>query len=279
MRFWITRNSELPIREQLVRQVLLGILSEDLPAGHKLPSVRAIARRHHIHSNTVSAAFHDLLEQGWLELRRGSGLYVRPLNPSGAPQGDLDRLLAKLLQEALGSGYQPDVVLDRLTHLLHPRTYQRILVAEPSRPCVRFFKPSLASISPSPSSSSSCPIVPTPLSSARAWWSRCRLVRRKYVEICRRELLHSAAAALRDRVTRGANKAAAKHDPLHRFEIGRDPSLGASHADCCGHRSRVPAGSGCCNRRLGESLEPDWPGSHGCHCRATTAAGLPCPGV
>jgi DNA-binding transcriptional regulator YhcF (GntR family) len=41
MRFWITKNSELPIREQLVRQVVLGILSEDLPAGHKLPSVRA----------------------------------------------------------------------------------------------------------------------------------------------------------------------------------------------------------------------------------------------
>jgi DNA-binding transcriptional regulator YhcF (GntR family) len=131
MRFWITKNSELSIREQLVRQVLLAIPSEDLPSGHKLPSVRAIARRHHIHSNTVSAAYHDLLEQGWLELRRGSGLYVRPMNPAGGPQGELDRLLAKLLQEALSRGYQPDEVLDRLTHLLHPRTYKRILIAEP----------------------------------------------------------------------------------------------------------------------------------------------------
>ena len=61
------------MREQLTRQVVLGILSEDLPAGHKLPSVRALARRHRIHSNTVSSAYHDLLEQGWLELRRGSG--------------------------------------------------------------------------------------------------------------------------------------------------------------------------------------------------------------
>ena len=31
MRFWITKNSEVPVREQLVRQVLLGILSEDFP--------------------------------------------------------------------------------------------------------------------------------------------------------------------------------------------------------------------------------------------------------
>src|SRR5271170_4070302 len=132
MRFWITKNSELPVREQLVRQVLLGILSEDLPAGHKLPSVRAVARRHQIHSNTVSAAYHDLLEQGWLELRRGSGLYVRPLQSSGA-DGDaqLDQLLTALLQAARRQNYEPEEVLHRLEHMLHPVPYERILIAEP----------------------------------------------------------------------------------------------------------------------------------------------------
>src|SRR5580704_14963678 len=128
MRFWITKNSELPVREQLVRQVLLGILSEDLPSGHKLPSVRAVARRHQIHSNTVSAAYHDLLEQGWLELRRGSGLYVRPLQPDG--DGQLDQLLAALLQSARRQNYEPEEVLQRLEHMIHPVPYQRILIAE-----------------------------------------------------------------------------------------------------------------------------------------------------
>src|ERR1700676_4171795 len=107
MRFWITKNSELPIREQLVRQVLLGILSEDLPAGHKLPSVRALARRHRIHSNTVSAAYHDLLQQGWLELRRGSGLYVRQPQSSADDRGGLDKLLTTLLQSARSLAYEP----------------------------------------------------------------------------------------------------------------------------------------------------------------------------
>jgi DNA-binding transcriptional regulator YhcF (GntR family) len=128
MRFWITKNSELPVREQLVRQVLLGILSEDLPSGHKLPSVRAVARRHQIHSNTVSAAYHDLLEQGWLELRRGSGLYVRPLASSG--DGQLDQLLSTLLQVARRQNYEPEEVLQRLEHMVHPSPYQRILIAE-----------------------------------------------------------------------------------------------------------------------------------------------------
>jgi DNA-binding transcriptional regulator YhcF (GntR family) len=134
MRFWITKNTELPIREQLVRQVLLGILSEDLPSGHKLPSVRAVARRHQIHSNTVSAAYHDLLEQGWLELRRGSGLYVRPL-PSAA-DGQLDQLLTTLLQAARRQNYEPEEVLQRLEHMVHPVPYERILVAE-TEPAMR----------------------------------------------------------------------------------------------------------------------------------------------
>src|SRR5579884_3099391 len=131
MRFWITKNSELAVREQLVRQVVLGILSEDLPAGHKLPSVRALARRHHIHANTVSAAYHDLLQQGWLELRRGSGLFVRPQQASNGSREGLDQLLTALLQSATLLGHEPDEVLHRLEHLVRPRTYRRIVIAEP----------------------------------------------------------------------------------------------------------------------------------------------------
>jgi DNA-binding transcriptional regulator YhcF (GntR family) len=130
MRFWITRNSELSIREQMVRQVLLGILSEDLPSGYKLPSVRTVARQHHIHANTVSAAYHDLLEQGWLELRHGSGLFVRPNDHTGEGQGGLDHLLTGLLQEARRQGYEPEDVRRRLEHLLQPLIYERILIAE-----------------------------------------------------------------------------------------------------------------------------------------------------
>src|SRR3954467_303418 len=76
MRFWLARNSEVPIREQLVTQITLGILSGDLPAGHKLPSTRELARRFRVHANTVSAAYRQLEDEGLLESRRGSGVYV-----------------------------------------------------------------------------------------------------------------------------------------------------------------------------------------------------------
>lgn len=127
MRFWVTKNSELPVREQLVRQVILGILSEDLPAGQRLPSTRSIARRYRIHSNTVSAAYHQLLEQGWLELRRGSGVYVRFARPAEP----LDGLIARLLSDARKLGHEPDEVIERLQRFVHPQRYAGVTVVEP----------------------------------------------------------------------------------------------------------------------------------------------------
>ena len=40
MQLWFARGSEVTIREQLVTQVILGILSDDLAPGQRLPSTR-----------------------------------------------------------------------------------------------------------------------------------------------------------------------------------------------------------------------------------------------
>ena len=60
MRLWLSKNSSVPLREQLVRQLRFGVVSGDLKPGQRLPSTRELARRFRIHSNTVSAAFRDL---------------------------------------------------------------------------------------------------------------------------------------------------------------------------------------------------------------------------
>lgn len=130
MRFWITKNSDVPVREQLIRQVILGILSDDLPAGSKLPSIRAMARQHRIHSNTVSGAFHDLLERGWVELRRGSGLYVRPLTNTSTGRPSLDAVISAAIQHAAAQGYRPEELLQRFETLVRPRRYKTVLVAD-----------------------------------------------------------------------------------------------------------------------------------------------------
>ena len=76
MKLWIAKNSEVPVHEQLVTQITIGIVSGDLAANEKLPSTREIARRFDIHSNTVSAAYRRLVEEGFLEFRKGKGYFV-----------------------------------------------------------------------------------------------------------------------------------------------------------------------------------------------------------
>ena len=92
-RLWLSRNSSAGLREQLVTQIRLSILSGDLPASTRLPSVRDTARRYDIHANTVSAAYRDLEEQGWLESRKGSGVYARDLRARDVDDSPLDAMV------------------------------------------------------------------------------------------------------------------------------------------------------------------------------------------
>ncbi len=106
MRFWLSKNSEVPIREQLVTQIVLGIVSNDLKAKQRLPSTRDLARRYDVHANTVSAAYRELARRGWVEFRKGSGVYVRPHNNERL-EGKLalDHLIARFLRSTRAQGF------------------------------------------------------------------------------------------------------------------------------------------------------------------------------
>ena len=132
MRIWLSKNSEVPVREQLSSQIVLGIVSWDLKPGQKLPSTRELARRFHIHSNTVSAAYRDLAERGWVELRRGSGIYVREQKGNHQPGAELglDQLINAFLQAAREHGYALGEVQSRIKRLLELQPPDHFLVIE-----------------------------------------------------------------------------------------------------------------------------------------------------
>ena len=102
MQFWFARGSEVSIREQLVTQVVLGILSDDLAPGQRLPSTRDLARRFHLHPNTISAGYRQLARDRWVEFRRGSGVYVRASKPevASSPSLAVDQMIARLFRSA-----------------------------------------------------------------------------------------------------------------------------------------------------------------------------------
>src|SRR5713226_9487322 len=107
MRLWLSRSSEVPLREQLAAQIRLGIISGDLKVRQKLPSTRELARRFHIHSNTVSAAYRELHDGGWVEFRKGSGVYVRGRTADQMLEDDLglDQMIANFFKTARAKGH------------------------------------------------------------------------------------------------------------------------------------------------------------------------------
>jgi GntR family transcriptional regulator len=133
MKIWIAKNSEVPVREQLIAQIELGIAAGDFPVGERLPSTREIARRCGLHANTVGSAYQKLVEQNLLEFKKGSGFYVAE---SAGAQIEGVRRLEQLIDElrtAAGSlGIDDRELIDRIRrHRRGKRTSgNRILVVE-----------------------------------------------------------------------------------------------------------------------------------------------------
>lgn len=132
MRFWLSKSSAVPLREQLATQIMLGIVSGDLKEGQRLPSTREIARRFCIHSNTVSAVYRVLSARGWVEFRKGSGVYICGTGelPARGMRLELDQLIASFLQVARSNGFSLTEVQARLKQWLALRPPDRFLVIE-----------------------------------------------------------------------------------------------------------------------------------------------------
>jgi DNA-binding transcriptional regulator YhcF (GntR family) len=133
VQLWFARGSEVTLREQLVTQIILGVLSDDLAPGQRLPSTRELARRFHLHPNTVSAGYRQLERERWVELRHGSGVYVRDRKPALAPSSALalDQLIARLFRSAREIGAPLATVRVRLRQWLDLQPPDHFLLIEP----------------------------------------------------------------------------------------------------------------------------------------------------
>lgn len=133
MRLWLAKSSEVPLREQLVTQIVLGIVSNDLKANERLPSTRDLARRYKIHANTVSAAFRELTRLGWVEFRKGSGVYVRERAAEQPFDGSLqlDQLIAKFFKTARQRQFSLSAIQAGLQRWLTMQPPDHFLLIEP----------------------------------------------------------------------------------------------------------------------------------------------------
>jgi DNA-binding transcriptional regulator YhcF (GntR family) len=109
MKLWISKRTEVPIREQLITQITLAVTSGDIVVGEKLPSRGELARRFAIHENTVSNAYKILADDGLIEFRRGSGFFAKEMNRR-PHSNDLEYITAKFLSDAASLGAEQNEV-------------------------------------------------------------------------------------------------------------------------------------------------------------------------
>jgi DNA-binding transcriptional MocR family regulator len=107
--FELTRNSEVPLVDQICERVTQLVRHGQLPGGTRLPSIRRLARQVGASPFTVVDAYDRLVARGLLESRAGRGFFVtqRRLSPP---------LVAV---EALGDGGSDAMALARLC-VSHP---------------------------------------------------------------------------------------------------------------------------------------------------------------
>lgn len=131
MKIWISKNSEVPVRDQLIAQITLAIAAGDFAAGEKLPSTREVARRCELHPNTVSAVYQRLVEQKLLAFKKGSGFYVAEFaNERIQGSRRLEDLIHDLLSTARELGFDETDIIELIRKPREPAAATRLVVVE-----------------------------------------------------------------------------------------------------------------------------------------------------
>ncbi len=80
----VSRDEDIPLHRQVYDAIRRAILDGMLQAGQRVPATRALAAELGVSRFTVSTAYDQLLHEGYVEARVGSGTYVRAAIPDDA---------------------------------------------------------------------------------------------------------------------------------------------------------------------------------------------------
>ena len=106
----VDARSPLPIRRQLTEQLKHVIEGGGVPRDRALPSIRELAGFLGINPNTVARAIEDLQRSGYVEARRGKGVFVAPRPPTRPSPTLRQAFLKDTVIRAAALGMTPDDV-------------------------------------------------------------------------------------------------------------------------------------------------------------------------
>ena len=114
----IIRNAgDVPIYEQITRQIKAHILQGELREGDALPSMRLLAKDLRISVITTKRAYEELERDGFITTVPGKGCFVAAQDPNLAREDAMRRMEEKLA-EAVTIGRVAGLSLEEMTEAL-----------------------------------------------------------------------------------------------------------------------------------------------------------------
>ena len=114
-------RSGVPVYLQVAQQVKAAAASGALRPGDALPSVRALAEELRINRNTAAKAYAELESEGVLELRQGSGCFLKANGASPLRRAVRSERLGAELDAVIVQAHHLQIGDDDLRALLDER--------------------------------------------------------------------------------------------------------------------------------------------------------------
>jgi GntR family transcriptional regulator len=134
----LDRTNSTPVSEQLAEQLRYRIARDLLKPGESLPSTRNLGEQLGISFHTVRKAYQALVQEGFLESKKGSGYVVVDRQPIDSEDrvARAGAILEAAIQQILSLGYDEaeveDLVREQLELLSISQSSYRIALAAPT---------------------------------------------------------------------------------------------------------------------------------------------------
>lgn len=117
MELIIQNTGDVPIYEQITRQIKAHILQGELTAGDALPSMRLLAKELRISVITTKRAYEELERDGFITTVPGKGCFVAAQD-SALAREDAMRRMEEKLAEAVTIGRVAGLTLQEMAEVL-----------------------------------------------------------------------------------------------------------------------------------------------------------------
>ena len=115
MKMLISNTSSVPIYEQIKKNIIDQIMSDELKEDEMIPSIRNLASDIKISVMTIKKAYDELESEGYIKTIQGKGSFVAPKNTMLAKekaQKDIEDYISKIVDLSIKHDINKEDIID-----------------------------------------------------------------------------------------------------------------------------------------------------------------------